>query len=139
VGLGTALCKKFEFLSLFYFICYLAPPREVGGCGPRDALGRHPSDDPRRLRPVSGPVAGADLAVCPPTASGDAVPTWLTMTFAVVCDNPESFHQIICSPKTAVVPRQGPVGAADPWQAVNNILSIPHAFVESGHSAGYEP
>ena len=34
---------------------------------------------------------------------------------AVVFDNSKLFHQVICSPKTAMVPRQGPVGAADPW------------------------
>jgi hypothetical protein len=36
------------------FLClggYLAPPRQVGGArAPRDALGRHPSADPRRWR-----------------------------------------------------------------------------------------
>jgi hypothetical protein len=43
------------------FLClggYLAPPRQVGGFVPRDALGRHPSADPRRWRPAGGLVAG---------------------------------------------------------------------------------
>jgi hypothetical protein len=57
-------------VSFFNFIYYLAPPRQVGGRAPRDALDRHPSEDPRRWRPASGPVTGADLAVFPPTASG---------------------------------------------------------------------
>jgi hypothetical protein len=37
------------------FLClggYLAPPRQVGGFVPRDALGRHPSTDPRRWRTI---------------------------------------------------------------------------------------
>ena len=41
--------------------------------------------------------------------------TLVNDNFAVVSDNSELFHQIICSPKTAVVPRQGAVGAAGPW------------------------
>ena len=41
---------------------YLAPPRQVGGFAPRDALARHPSADPRRWRTAGGPVAGAQLA-----------------------------------------------------------------------------
>jgi hypothetical protein len=43
------------------FLClgnYLAPPRQVWGVFPRDALGRHPSADPRRWRPAGGPVPG---------------------------------------------------------------------------------
>jgi hypothetical protein len=56
------------------FLClgdYLAPPRQAGRRAPRDAaLGRHPSADPRRWHPAGGAVAGAGLAVCPPTASG---------------------------------------------------------------------
>jgi hypothetical protein len=56
------------------FLClggYLPPPRQVGGRVPREhALGRHPSAaPPRRWRPAGGPVAGAGLAVFPPTAS----------------------------------------------------------------------
>jgi hypothetical protein len=50
------------------FLClggYLAPPRQVGGCAPRDALGRHPSAVPRRWRPAGGPVAGAQLGIDP--------------------------------------------------------------------------
>jgi hypothetical protein len=48
------------------FLClggYLTPPRQLGVCAPRDALGRHPSagDPPRRWRPAGGPVAGAQL------------------------------------------------------------------------------
>ncbi len=46
------------------FLClggYLAPPRQVRGFVPRDALGRHPSADPRRWRPAGGSVAGAQL------------------------------------------------------------------------------
>jgi hypothetical protein len=50
------------FLGLLKFIYYLAPPRQVGGCAPRDALGRHPPADPRRWRPAGGPVAGAQSA-----------------------------------------------------------------------------
>jgi hypothetical protein len=72
VGLGTAPYKKPGFLRLFIYliaISNLAPPRQVGGRDPRDALGRCPSADPRRWRPASGPVAEADLAVCPPAAS----------------------------------------------------------------------
>jgi hypothetical protein len=48
------------------FLClggYLAPPRQVGGYAPRNALGRHPSADPRRWRPAGGPVAGAQLDI----------------------------------------------------------------------------
>jgi hypothetical protein len=48
------------------FMClgdYLAPPRQVGGGSPRDALGRHPPADPRRWRPAGGPVAGAQLGI----------------------------------------------------------------------------
>jgi hypothetical protein len=48
-----------EFLCLGH---YLAPPRQVGVCAPRDALGRPPSADPRRWRPAGGPVAGAQSA-----------------------------------------------------------------------------
>jgi hypothetical protein len=62
-----------ESAGLSEFLClggYLTLPRQVGGRAPRDALGRHPSADPRRWRPAGGPVAGAGLAVCPPTASG---------------------------------------------------------------------
>jgi hypothetical protein len=51
------------------FMClggYLAPPRgtprQVGGFAPRDALGRHPSADPRRWRTTGGPVPGAQSA-----------------------------------------------------------------------------
>jgi hypothetical protein len=47
------------------FLClgdYLAPPRQVGGFAPRGAPGRNPSAGPRRWRPASGPVAGAQLA-----------------------------------------------------------------------------
>ena len=43
------------------FLClggYLAPPRQVGGFTPRDALGRRPSADPRRWRPAGAPLAG---------------------------------------------------------------------------------
>jgi hypothetical protein len=48
---------------------YLAPPRQpscLGGLSRGtylhgDALGRHPSADPRRWRPAGGPVAGAQL------------------------------------------------------------------------------
>jgi hypothetical protein len=101
---------------------FLAPPRQVGGRGPRDALDRHPSDDPRRWCPAGGPVAGADLAVCPPAASGMQHPTVVNDKFAVVSDNSKSFHQLLCSPSTAVGTTPGPVaGAADPWLAVNNI------------------
>jgi hypothetical protein len=53
------------------FLClggYVAPPRQVGGRAPRDALGRRPSADPRRWRLAGGPVAGADFAVFPPAA-----------------------------------------------------------------------
>jgi hypothetical protein len=50
------------------FLClggYLAPPRQVGGRSPRDALGRYPPADPRRWRPAGGPVAGAQLGIEP--------------------------------------------------------------------------
>ena len=89
--------------------------------------------------PPAGPWQELIWAVCPPAAGVINYHTWLTTTFAVISDNSKLFHQIICSPKTAMVPRQGPVGAADPRQAVNNILGIPHTFVESGQSAGNEP
>jgi hypothetical protein len=39
----------------------LAPPHQVGRRVLRDALGRHPSVDPRRWRPAGGPVTGAGL------------------------------------------------------------------------------
>jgi hypothetical protein len=48
------------------FLClggYLAPPRQVGGFAPRDALGRHPNADPRRWRTAGGAVSGAQLGV----------------------------------------------------------------------------
>jgi len=48
------------------FLClggYHTPPRQVGGFAPRDALGRHPSADPRRWRTAGGPVAGAQLGI----------------------------------------------------------------------------
>ena len=49
------------------FLClggYLAPPRQVRGFAPRDALGRHPSAGPRRWRTAVGPVAaGAQLGI----------------------------------------------------------------------------
>jgi hypothetical protein len=44
------------------FLClggYLTPPRQVGLCAPRDALGRHPAADTHRWRTAGGPVAGA--------------------------------------------------------------------------------
>jgi hypothetical protein len=47
------------------FLClgdYLAPPRQVRGFAPRDALGQHPPASPRRWRPAGGPVAGARSA-----------------------------------------------------------------------------
>jgi hypothetical protein len=47
----------------FNFICYLAPPRQVGGRDPRGELGRRPPAEPRRWRPASGPVAGAQLGI----------------------------------------------------------------------------
>jgi hypothetical protein len=124
--------------SCVFFIClfYLAPPRQVEGRDPRDALDRHPSADPRRWHPAGGPVAGADLAVCPPTASGINDPTWLTATRLWLAIT----SCILCLLSTAVGTTPGASGtAADPWQAVNNILSTPHAFVETGHGAGYEP
>ena len=48
------------------FLClgdYPAPPRQVGGFPPRDALGRHPSAGPRRWRTAGGPVAGAQMGI----------------------------------------------------------------------------
>jgi hypothetical protein len=36
---------------------------ELGGRDPRDALGRHPSADPRRWRPAGEHVAGAPLGI----------------------------------------------------------------------------
>jgi hypothetical protein len=42
---------------------HLAPPRQVGGFAPRDALGRHLPAGPRRWRPAGGPVAGAKLGI----------------------------------------------------------------------------
>jgi hypothetical protein len=37
---GYALIKSLSFFVRFSFICYLAPPRQVGGRDPRDALAR---------------------------------------------------------------------------------------------------
>jgi hypothetical protein len=42
---------------------YLAPPRQVGGFPPRDALGRHPYAGPSRWLTAGGPVAGAQLGI----------------------------------------------------------------------------
>jgi hypothetical protein len=50
-----------EFLCLGEYLA--APPRQVGGFVPRDALGRHPPADPRRWRTAGGPVAGAQLGI----------------------------------------------------------------------------
>jgi hypothetical protein len=88
---------------------FAIPPRRAkpGGRDPRDALGRHPSSDPRRWRPAGGPVAGAQMGIEPL----DAKRLWHR---AVISDYSKLYHQIICSPKTAMVPRQGPVGAARP-------------------------
>jgi hypothetical protein len=66
------------------FLClgdYLAPLRQVGGFAPRDALGRHPSADPRRWRrPAGGPVAGAQLGMhIHVLTMWDLDPTWLTI------------------------------------------------------------
>jgi hypothetical protein len=70
------------------FLClgdYLAPPRQVGGVGPRDAL--DPPADPRRWRTAGGPVAGAQMGILAGNLRGISDPTWLTTTFAVVSDN----------------------------------------------------
>jgi hypothetical protein len=48
------------------FLClgeYLAPPRQVGGCAPRGALGRHPSADPRRWRPAEPNICQRRLSL----------------------------------------------------------------------------
>jgi hypothetical protein len=61
MGVRQGLTRKYwsEFLCLGG---YLAPPRQVGGFVPRDALGRRPSAGPRRWRTAGGPVlAGAQL------------------------------------------------------------------------------
>jgi hypothetical protein len=60
VRLGIHIKCWSEFLCLGG---YLAPPRQVGGRAPRDALGRRPSADPRRWRTAGGPVAGAQLGI----------------------------------------------------------------------------
>jgi hypothetical protein len=47
------------------FLClgdYLAPPRQVGGFAPRDALGRHPSAGP--CRPAGGRRARGRSPIC---------------------------------------------------------------------------
>jgi hypothetical protein len=48
------------------FLClgdYLAPPRQVGVCAPRDVRSvETPPADPRRWRPAGGSVAGAQSA-----------------------------------------------------------------------------
>jgi hypothetical protein len=51
--------KSLSFFVFFSrFIYYLlAPPRQVGGLGLRDALGWHPYADSRRWRPAGGAVA----------------------------------------------------------------------------------
>jgi hypothetical protein len=61
-----------------------APPHQVGGRVLRDALGRHPSVDPRRWRPAGGPVTGVGLGIEPL----DAKPSW---HHAVVFDNSKLF------------------------------------------------
>jgi hypothetical protein len=62
-----------ESAGLSFCVLVAISPRraKLGGLprGPRDALGQRPSAAPRRWRPAGGPVAGADLAICPPTAS----------------------------------------------------------------------
>jgi hypothetical protein len=50
------------------FLClggYPAPPRQVGVCAPRDALGRHPPSPPSAgAAPAGGPVAGGFVFTC---------------------------------------------------------------------------
>jgi hypothetical protein len=73
------------------FLClggYPASPRQVRGFVPRDALGRHPSADPAAGAPPAGPWQEPNWVysyVNHPTASGDAVPTWLTIISQVLC------------------------------------------------------
>jgi hypothetical protein len=72
------------------FLCLggdLAPPRQVGGFVPWDALGRHPSADPRRWRPASGPVAGAQLGIEPL----DAKPLGISRSAASNLHDPRAF------------------------------------------------
>jgi hypothetical protein len=61
-----------ENADLSFCVLVTNSPRraKLGRRAPRDALGQHPSADPRRWRPAGGPVAGAGLAVCSPAASG---------------------------------------------------------------------
>jgi hypothetical protein len=62
-------------------------------------------------RPTPGTT---NLALQFPSCPLDATSTLRDGAHSI-SDNLELFHQIICSPKTAMVPRQGAVGAADPW------------------------
>jgi hypothetical protein len=92
---------------VFFFLPFLSRPaaRPSGwGGAQRDVLDRHFSAGPRRWRPASGPVVGADLAVCPPAASVIYITLWLTTTplWLLSGNNSKSFHQIICSLSTAV-------------------------------------
>jgi hypothetical protein len=77
-----------ESAGLSFCVClgdYLAPPRQVCVCvwggAPWDALGRHPSVDPRSWRPAGGPVVGAQLGIEPLDAkrlwhhAGHRIPT----------------------------------------------------------------
>jgi hypothetical protein len=66
------------------FLCldgYLAPPRQVGVCAPRDVLGRHPSADPRRWRTAGGPVAGAQLGILCGNLRGMDVTSYMCHAF----------------------------------------------------------
>jgi hypothetical protein len=83
--------KSLSFLVLFSSIYYLAPPRQVGGRDPRDALDRHPSAGPCRWRPASGPVAGAQLDIEPRDSKTAWHHTLVSTNFAVGSDTRSRF------------------------------------------------
>jgi hypothetical protein len=58
-------------LSFCVLVAISPPPRQVGGRAPRDALGRHPSADPRRRAgaPPAGPWQELKWQFTPPAAA----------------------------------------------------------------------
>jgi hypothetical protein len=74
-----------------------------------------PTPTPADGAPPAGPRGRSQLGIEPLDARTLLASHLVNDNSAVVSDYSKLFHQIICSPKTAMVPRQGPVGAADPW------------------------